>query len=447
MKTLSILLHFVMILFLAHTDAVACSLSPTAKILTDPEGTVFYHGNAVVLDGSTSTANCGSIDQYRWQIDDVTVSWSSVYSHTFNLVSGESERVFKVQLRVRNTAGKYGYKTIYVTVTRNNKSLYYLTDHLGSVRVTVNEQGDPVGWDDYYPFGLQMPGRTQNASNPNDDQKFTGYLLEQEGDLGIYHAEARLYDPVVGRFMQRDPLADEFPGWSSYTYTFNNPLRYIDPDGRAPGDFFDQNGRFLGTDGIDDGKVFVVTNNKEAKSIKNTNKKGGTTQVSEVNSAVLLPNRTALNESLNVLDRTLANGGLREESSIVMRDGTVVKGETGPEVKAGDATATASLPGLPAGRSDQDVAAMIHSHPTGAIVDGNTIHSSSALAPGPADPGTFSRFGNNVIVGRLGLSTAQRTSSGRINVSQPGLGVVFFNRSAQLQVALSRKAVERIIKK
>ena len=94
-----------MILFLAHTDSVACSLSPTAKIVTGPDGTVFYHSDAVVLDGTTSTANqsvdgqaCGSIDQYRWQIDDVTVSWSSVYSRTFSLAAGESERVFKVQL-------------------------------------------------------------------------------------------------------------------------------------------------------------------------------------------------------------------------------------------------------------------------------------------------------------------------------------------------------------
>ncbi len=201
---------------------------------------VIIQSDPVVFDGTTSTANCGSIDQYRWQIDDVTVSWSSVYSHTFNLASGESERVFKVQLRVRNTAGKYGYKTIYVTVTRNNKSLYYLTDHLGSVRVTVNEQGDPVGWDDYYPFGLAepvpktfgMPGRTQNTSNPNDDVKFTGYELEQQGDLGIYHAGARMYDPVVGRFMQRDPFYGLYPGTSAYVYALNNPLIFIDPDGK-----------------------------------------------------------------------------------------------------------------------------------------------------------------------------------------------------------------------
>jgi len=221
-----------MFLFLAHTAATACSLSPTAKIAFPDDQSVHYAGDNIVFDGTTSTANCGSIDQYRWRLNGSTISWSSTFTHNFSLSDGQSEQVHSIELRVRNTAGKYNTKTIQITVTRNNKSLYYLTDHLGSVRVTVNEQGDPVGWDDYYPFGLQMPGRTQNASNPNDDQKFTGYELEQQGDLGIYHAGARMYDPEIGRFTSMDPLADEYPGTSPYVYALNNPLIFIDPDGR-----------------------------------------------------------------------------------------------------------------------------------------------------------------------------------------------------------------------
>ncbi len=45
---------------------------------------------------------------------------------------------------------------------------------------------------------------------------------------------ARRYAPEFGRFLSVDPLADEFAGWSSYTYTLNDPVRLIDPDGRMP---------------------------------------------------------------------------------------------------------------------------------------------------------------------------------------------------------------------
>jgi hypothetical protein len=46
-----------------------------------------------------------------------------------------------------------------------------------------------------------------------------------------------------------DPLAAEMPAWSPYSYTFDNPISFIDPDGRAPqSPIFDENGNFLGTD-------------------------------------------------------------------------------------------------------------------------------------------------------------------------------------------------------
>ena len=75
---------------------------------------------------------------------------------------------------------------------------YFLKDHLGSVRTTVDRNGNIVGRDDYYPFGLTMPWRSSNSSNPNDDYKFTGYELDDEARLTMYHANARGYDPVLG---------------------------------------------------------------------------------------------------------------------------------------------------------------------------------------------------------------------------------------------------------
>ena len=230
------------VLLLSIDTADACSLNPTAVITTDPDATVFYNDEPVLLSGENSVANCGFITEYRWLVSQIGgggwqqiyVGSSPTYNYTFPfLEDGESEKAYDLQLVVRNSSNNYHTRTIQVTITRDNKSFYYLTDHLGSVRVTVDERGDPVGWDDYYPFGLQMPGRSQQQyGSPETDVKFTGYELNQEGGLGLYHAGARLYDPEVGRFMQQDPMTDMYPGFSPYIYTLNNPLIFIDPDGR-----------------------------------------------------------------------------------------------------------------------------------------------------------------------------------------------------------------------
>ena len=110
---------------------------------------------------------------------------------------------------------------------------YFLKDHLGSVRTTVDRNGNIVGRDDYYPFGLTMPWRSSNSSNPNDDYKFTGYELDNEARLDLYHAGARGYDPVLGRFMQVDPMSHLYPGISTYAYVANNPLLFVDPTGET----------------------------------------------------------------------------------------------------------------------------------------------------------------------------------------------------------------------
>ena len=64
------------------------------------------------------------------------------------------------------------------------------------------------------------------------DRGFTGH--EHLDMFGLINMNARLYDPLLGRFLSPDPIvqAPEFTqSFNGYTYALNNPLAYTDPNG------------------------------------------------------------------------------------------------------------------------------------------------------------------------------------------------------------------------
>ena len=119
---------------------------------------------------------------------------------------------------------------------------YKLTDHLGSTRMTyklnftcaaVYQNATIQYMADYYSFGKIVREYT-NPGTSAEKYQYTG--KERDTESGYDYFNARNYHSEVGRFLSVDALAGKMPTWSPYSFCFNNLLRFVDSDGKAPND-------------------------------------------------------------------------------------------------------------------------------------------------------------------------------------------------------------------
>ncbi|WP_213279912.1 DUF6443 domain-containing protein [Chryseobacterium indologenes] len=112
------------------------------------------------------------------------------------------------------------------------KYVYNYTDHLGNTRLSYAKNGaglEIIEESNYYPLGLKHEGYNVLTGNPSYQYKYNGKELQE---TGMYDYGARFYMADIGRWGVVDPLAENSRRWSPYTYAYNNPIRFVDPDGR-----------------------------------------------------------------------------------------------------------------------------------------------------------------------------------------------------------------------
>ena len=124
---------------------------------------------------------------------------------------------------VNKTSGVYVYE-------------YHLKDHLGNTRVAFQPNGGSTTTTqvaEYYPFGS-----TYSPLSPAGTNKYLYNGKEKQDDvlsstaLDEYDYGTRFYDPQIGRWMTLDSKADKYFQLSPFAYVADNPLKYIDPNGK-----------------------------------------------------------------------------------------------------------------------------------------------------------------------------------------------------------------------
>jgi len=137
-------------------------------------------------------------------------------------------------------------------VARRGMKFFELSNHLGNVLVTISDKKlgvdantdgnveyynpDVVSANDYYSFGMVMPGRKFSAGNAyrygfngkENDNEVKGKGNQQ--DYGM-----RIYDPRLGKFLSVDPITKDYPELTPYQFASNTPIQAVDIDGLEAG--------------------------------------------------------------------------------------------------------------------------------------------------------------------------------------------------------------------
>ncbi|RPI74433.1 MAG: hypothetical protein EHM45_19085, partial [Desulfobacteraceae bacterium] len=115
-----------------------------------------------------------------------------------------------------------------LVMVKNGNPVYFHKDHLGSTVAQTDQSGAALEAAEYRPFGTLR----SHTGNDQSNYKFTDQEFDPE--TGLYNYNARLYDPMIGRFISPDTVVPGILNPQSlnrYSYCDNNPLIYTDPDG------------------------------------------------------------------------------------------------------------------------------------------------------------------------------------------------------------------------
>ncbi len=119
-----------------------------------------------------------------------------------------------------------------------NEVFTYTRDHLGSIRDLTDSSESVIQRYRYSVYGITSLEKTESSTDHEYVENFFAYTgREYDLDTELFGYRNRYYLPEIGRFISEDPIELQ-GGVNLYQYTKNNPLKFTDSLGLAPGDLY-----------------------------------------------------------------------------------------------------------------------------------------------------------------------------------------------------------------
>jgi RHS repeat-associated protein len=139
------------------------------------------------------------------------------YIHNVEVLHTKTDTTIR---RINNTTGYYADSTYY----------HYIKDHLGNICAVIDSENDSLVQSTlYYASGVPM---SQSWGRDKQPYLYNGKEFVEAHGLNEYDSKARMYYAPIMRTTTIDPMAEDYYHISPYSWCENNPVKYIDPDGR-----------------------------------------------------------------------------------------------------------------------------------------------------------------------------------------------------------------------
>ncbi len=287
-----------------------------------------------------------------------------------------------------------------------------------------------------------MHRTNSNYIKTHDRYLYQGQEMDDEmkGEGNSVNYKYRMHDTRLGRFFAIDLLAVKHPYSSSYSFVRNNPIIRIEKEGNT--DFY-FNGKYVGTDGVDNGMIGLVRSKEVANTINN-NKYDFTLGVTPgISNDFVVIDYNVLKGANEILDLALSIGQTQEfgaefakqpDGRYEMTSAGIIEGPEAP--LEGEVSGSVDVPTNLGSVS-------VHSHRTGMGLNGE--YASSEL-PSPTDISLMPLEDMTIIAGKAGETVIDINDVPHDNRLKSGTLEFYDKNNTSSALSISGLDVKKILK-